>query len=274
MTQSVLIICVFTFIIHLTECLAYTMRYAGIKTKQIAVALSFVTTALLVSRLSNMIQAAFLGNMVDKTIFLGSLSALEQLENHFRLFIFISFLGSLLGLFLAPTMTLLLQKLIKRFMTSGSFPKVILSAFHPINIVKIIKTFTLPSLSNFKGIQLKTLPKSFLIFNIIVTAIYTIGVLCSLLAGAYLPELRATAIQLSGIVNGIATILFALIVDPSGARITDQAAQGERPESDVKSVVFFLICGRLLGTLILAQFFLLPLTQWVMWVTTLLSQYF
>ena len=87
------------------------------------------------------------------------------------------------------------------------------------------------------------------------TAIYTIGVLCSLLAGAYLPELRATAIQLSGIVNGIATILFALIVDPSGARITDQAAQGERPESDVKSVVFFLICGRLLGTLILAQFF-------------------
>ena len=99
MINSVVIICVFTFHIHLTECLAYTMRYAGIKTKQIAVALSFVTTALLVSRLSNMVQAAFLGNMVDKTIFLGSLSALEQLESHFRLFIFVSFLGSLLDYF-------------------------------------------------------------------------------------------------------------------------------------------------------------------------------
>tara|TARA_A100001015_G_scaffold320678_1_gene447963 strand:+ start:2153 stop:2905 length:753 start_codon:yes stop_codon:yes gene_type:complete len=250
------------------------MRYAGIKTKQIAIALSFVTTALLVSRLSNMIQAAFLGNMVDKTVNIGTITALAQLEGAFRLFIFISFIGSLVGLFFAPTMTILLQKLIKRFLISGSFPKVLLSAFHPRNIIKIINSFQLPKPSHFKGIQLKTLPKSFLIFNIFVTAIYTIGVLCALLAGAYLPELRATAIQLSGIVNGIATILFALVVDPSGARITDQAAHGNRPESDVKSVVFFLICGRLIGTLIIAQLLLLPLTQWVMWVTTIVSTYF
>ena len=47
--------------------------------------------------------------------------------------------------------------------------------------------------------------KQFLILNAFVTAIYTIGVLCALLAGAYLPQYRATAIQLSGIVNGIAT---------------------------------------------------------------------
>ena len=71
MSNAIIIICIYTFIIHLTESLVYTMRYAGIKTKQIAIALSFVTTALLVSRLSNMIQAAFLGNMVDKTVTIG-----------------------------------------------------------------------------------------------------------------------------------------------------------------------------------------------------------
>lgn len=274
MSTAIIIICTFTFVIHLTETLVYTMRYAGVKTKQIAIALSFVTTALLVSRLSNMVQAAFLGNMVDKTIHIGTEAALLNLELTFRLFILMSFAGTLVGLFFAPTMHVLLQKLIHRFLNSGSFPKVLLSAFHPRNLFKIITSFQLPRKSHLNGITLKYLPKSFLILNIIVTAIYTIGVLCSLLAGAYLPELRATAIQLSGIVNGIATVLFALMVDPSGARITDQAAHGKRPESDVKSVVFFLICGRLIGTLIIAQLFLIPLTRWVMWVTGLLSSHF
>jgi len=274
MNSAILIICTFTFVIHLTETLVYTMRYAGIKTKQIAIALSFVTTALLVSRLSNMVQAAFLGNMVDKTILIGTKTALLNLELTFRLFIVMSFAGTLVGLFFAPTMHVLLQKLIQRFLKSGSFPRVLVSAFHPRNIFHIIKSFELPKRAHFNGIKLSRLPKTFLFLNIFVTAIYTIGVLCSLMAGAYLPELRATAIQLSGIVNGIATILFALVVDPSGARITDQAAHGDRPEADVKSVVFFLICGRLIGTLLVAQLFFLPLTSWVMWVTKLLTQYF
>ena len=37
MSNAIIIICIYTFIIHLTESLVYTMRYAGIKTKQIAI---------------------------------------------------------------------------------------------------------------------------------------------------------------------------------------------------------------------------------------------
>ena len=272
MISSLVIICTYTFIIHLTETLVYTMRYAGIKTKQIAIALSFVTTALLISRLSNMIQAAFLGNIVDKTILIGTQASLSELELYFRLFIFVAFIGSLVGLFFAPTMVKLNQKLIEKFMISGSFPKVIISAFHPKNSLKIIRCFQWPRFSQLKTISLKHIPKQFLMLNIAVTAIYTIGVLCALLAGAYLPDLRATAIQLSGIVNGIATILFALFVDPSGAKITDEAAHKKRPESDVKSVVFYLIMGRLIGTLVIAQLLLQPLTQWVMFITHWISK--
>ena len=132
-------------------------------------------------------------------------------------------------------------------------------------------SFRFPPLLSFRKISLSNLPKGFLIINVVVTSIYTIGVLCSLLAGAYLPEFRATAIQLSGIVNGIATVLFTLFVDPSGARITDQAVHNKRDQEDVRSVVFFLQLGKMIGTLFIAQLLFKPLAKYIMEVTIIIS---
>tara|TARA_A100001011_G_scaffold290720_1_gene302205 strand:- start:741 stop:1562 length:822 start_codon:yes stop_codon:yes gene_type:complete len=265
--NSLAIIALFTFIIHLTESLVYTLRLAGLRTQKIATALSLITSALLISRLSNMGQAPLLGNLVDKTILSNTPIALEILTKQFRLIIFFAFLGSLLGFFLAPTMVVLLEKLIRRFSKTGRLIPLFFTVLHPQNFLKVILCFRLPKWSVLSVISLKTLPKSFLIYNIFVTAIYTIGVLCSLLAGAYLPEFRSTAIQLSGIVNGIATILYATIVDPIGAKITDEAAHGDRDINEVKSVVFYLLVGRLVGTLVIAQLLFMPFTSYILIVT-------
>ena len=73
-TTSVILVCIFTFIIHTTESLAYSMRLAGVRTKQVAIAMAFVTSTLLVSRLSNMFQAPLLGAMVDSSILMGDLN--------------------------------------------------------------------------------------------------------------------------------------------------------------------------------------------------------
>jgi hypothetical protein len=274
MISPLMFICIFTFLIHLTESLAYSMRLAGIRTKQIAIAMSFVTTTLLISRLSNMFQAPILGAMVDGAIIQKSLFALSALENNFRVIIFAAFLGSLSGALLTPTMVRLFQAAIKKFLRHGSLPRIFFAIFKPKNALKIIQSFRLPRLASLRTISLKNIPKTFLILNMFVAAVYTIGVLCSLLAGAYLPDLRSTAIQLSGIVNGIATILFTIFVDPAGARITDQAMHKKRSENDVRSVVFYLLAGRLLGTLILAQLFFKPFTVYIMTVTKVLAKYF
>ena len=202
--------------------------------------------------------------------FRWSSRSITTVDTSFRLFIFAGFTGTLLGTFLAPSTTILFQKAIQRFEKSSSFISVIASAFTPKNIYKIVTHLRLPRWHSLKDISLKQLPKSFLLINICVTAIYTIGVLCSLLAGALLPESRATAIQLSGIVNGIATIMLATMVDPAGAQITDQVSQGLRSESQLKSVVFFLLMGRLIGTLILAQLLFYPFTQYIVFFTRLL----
>ena len=270
MIATTLIISVFTFLIHITESLAYGMRLAGVRTKRIATALSFVTSTLLVSRLSNMFQAPLLGTMVDATILKGP-AYLNHLETQFRIIIFAAFLGSFAGMLLSPSAVKVFRGAILKFTQHGSMPKLLLQSLSKENMKKIYSCLRWPHLNMLKSIQLNRIPKLFLIMNIFVTSIFTIGVLCSLLAGAYLPELRSTANQLSGIVNGIATIMMTLFVDPTGAQITDQAMNGIRPEEDVKSTIFFLQLGRLFGTLIIAQLLLKPFSCYIMWVTQLLG---
>ena len=62
------IVCFFTALIHLTETLASSMRLAWVRTVQVATSLSFVNASLLISRMSNMLQAPLLGSMVDFAI--------------------------------------------------------------------------------------------------------------------------------------------------------------------------------------------------------------
>ncbi len=267
--NAIIAICFFTLCIHFSETLSYGMRLAGLRTRRIAISLSFVTSTLMVSRLSNLFQAPLLGAMVDKAVMGNDPHAVIYVEHMFRLFIFCGFAGSLIAMFFTPTMVSLFQAAIVKFEHGGSLPGVILSAFKPRSLIKFKDHFRLPSLAALRTISWRTLPKGFLIMNVVVTSVYAIGVLCSLLASAYLPEMRSTANQLSGIVNGIATILLTMFVDPGGARITDQAFNEFRPENDVRSVVFFLQLGRLLGILIVAQILFKPFTLYIMWVTTL-----
>jgi hypothetical protein len=262
---------VLTGVIHLMETLATSMRLAGVRTKQVATSISFVNAILLVSRLSNMLQAPLLGGMVDTAILRNTVGALQ---GNFRVIIFASFVGNLIGAVLTPFAVYVFTKAIGRFEEVGSLPRVMLFFFHPRNLMSTMKGFRLPTLASFKGISLSGIPKTFLILNVIVVSIYAIGVLSSLQAGAEIPSYRTTATQLSGIVNGIATILLALLVDPVCAHITDQAVRGRRKESDVRTMVVYIIMGRVLGTLILSQLLFLPATEYVQQVTVFMKGMF
>ena len=253
-----IVICFFTAIIHLAETSASCLRLAGIRTRHIATSLSFVNATLLIARLSNMFQAPFLGGMVDTAILNKNTDVLFY---NFRMIIFAAFIGNLIGAVLSPFFIALYTRAIDKFEKTGSLPKMIIQNLWPRKIWSFIKLFKFPTKRSFREISLKNIPKAFLIFNAIMVSIYAIGVLASMLAGAMVPEYRVTATQLSAIVNGIATILLTIMVDPTAALITDQAARGKRPESDVRSMVFYIILGRVIGTLIISQLLLFPSAQ-------------
>lgn len=269
--NPLIIVCFFTGLLHFAEASASCLRLAGIRTKQVATSLSFVNASLLVSRMSNMLQAPFLGGMVDTAIFKGSVGFLA---GNFRIIIFSAFIGNLVALILAPTSVHIFTKAIKRFEKNPSVPRLLLSLFIPRNLIAFLRCFRFPRLKSIRELSLKGIPKTFLVLNIFVGSIYTIGVLASLMAGALIPQYRVTAVQLSAIVNGIATILFTLMVDPGAAHITDQAAQGKRKESDVRSVVFYLLAGRVVGTLILSQLLFWPAAEYIKTVTFMVKGLF
>lgn len=269
--NALIIVCIFTGLIHFAEISASSLRLAGIRTGHIATSLSFVNATLLVSRMSNMLQAPFLGGMVDTAILHGNP---QILINNFRFIIFAAFIGNLMGAIFSPFFVQIYIKAIYRFDKVGSVPKLIVQLFYPTNFKKVVKLFKLPNFRSFEGLSLKNIPKSFLVLNVLMVSIYAIGVLSSMLAGAMIPAYRITATQLSAIVNGLATILLTLMVDPTAALITDQAARGKRPESDVRAMVFYLISGRVLGTLLISQLLLLPAANYIETVTNVVRGMF
>jgi hypothetical protein len=266
-----IIVCFFTFLIHITESLAYSLRLAGVRSGKIAVAMSFVKSTLLISRLSNMFQAPLLGSMVDSTILANTPDSLVLLESQFRVIIFTASLGALVGAFITPTCVELFRSAIIQFQLHGSMPKLIANVFKPRIIVKIISHFRLPRFSMLKEVSYSGFGKGFLVVNCFVASIYCIGVLCSLIAGAYLPEFRSTSAQLSGIVNGLATIMFTLFVDPPGARVTDSVSSGDLNDEHLKGVVIGMQLGKIFGTLVLAQLLFKPFSSYILFVTRLIS---
>jgi hypothetical protein len=262
--DPLIVVCCFTALIHFTETIASSMRLTGVRTRQLALSLSFVNASLLISRMSNMLQAPLLGGMVDTAILENTVSALW---GNFRFIIFAAFIGNLIGAILTPFAVSIFTRAIKKFDQIGHVPGLIAYGFKPKTLVEVIRAFRLPTLESFKGLSLKGIPTLFLWLNLFMVSIYAIGVLCSLMAGALIPTYRVTATQLSGIVNGIATILFTLMVDPIAAHITDQAARGKRKESDVRAVVFYIVLGRVAGTLLLSQLLFVPGAYYIKGVT-------
>jgi len=264
-------VCVFTGIIHFIETIASSMRLAGVRTRNIATSLSFVNATLLVSRLSNMFQAPILGGMVDTAIIRHDTAFLLS---QFRMVVFAAFIGNLIGAIFVPFFVSVFTEGIAEFEKIGSLPKLLIGTLYPKNFASMVRKFRLPSRKTFSRLSLHNIPKWFILWNILMVSIYAIGVLASLYAGARVPEYRVTATQLSGIVNGIATILLTLLVDPTCALMTDQAIKGKRKQDDVRTMVFYIITGRLLGTLLISQLIFLPASDYIMNVTLLVKRMF
>jgi phosphoribosylaminoimidazole-succinocarboxamide synthase len=58
------------------------------------------------------------------------------------------------------------------------------------------------------------IPYRYIFFNIIATAVWSTGVFSALYAGYLNPEVRVTSSQLSPVINGVATIIFLIFIDP------------------------------------------------------------
>lgn len=289
--DQIVFVAILTAVIHLTDTLFYGVRISGVKTKRLATAISLYQIVSLVAMTANMIQAPLLSAVVEEGINNSQIPYqiyLSQLQGGIRLIILAASAGTLGAALLTPVFVFIFNRTIFLFERTGSLPQLILFFLSPVNAWRICRsagrTIRLKRSSMLhKGLartkrqlSLKGLfnhhlfPLHLILTNVFVIGIWTTGVLSALYAGATMPNYRSTASLLSGIVNGIAVVLSAFLIDPVTAVITDQALQGIRDEKEMVQWSFWLILSRLLGTVV-AQALFLPAVKLVAVVTGLLT---
>jgi hypothetical protein len=78
-----------------------------------------------------------------------------------------------------------------------------------------------------------------------------------------------TAVNLSGVINGIATALLFLVISPKVASFVDEALADEEKILALRAMVILLALGKIFGTL-LAQALLVPAAKLIAWIAYLL----
>ncbi|TDL82737.1 lipid II flippase Amj family protein [Peribacillus frigoritolerans] len=263
-TDRVLFISLFILIIHCIETLAYAVRLSGARVKMIASALSLFNLMVIVSRMANMMQQPFTGSLVDLA---PKENTLLYVENQYRILIASSTLGTVLGILLLPTFIALFSRAIIHLSDArGSIPLLLKKGFSFEYLKRGIKHIQLPKKSYFMTINLKQIPIKLFFINMIITSIYTIGVLSALYAALLVPDRSSTAIMASGLINGIATILLVILIDPKISVLADDVVNNKGSYTRLKSISIMMITSRLFGTL-LAQLLFIPGAHYVAWLT-------
>ncbi|UKS29763.1 lipid II flippase Amj family protein [Paenibacillus sp. HWE-109] len=259
MTGTLVIVFVLTMIIHTAETLSYSIRYAGVQVNKLAVALSLVGIVVLVSRTANLIQAPMTANFVD----FAKVEPTFDLEKYLRISLFASSIGTLIAIALFPSFINFSVRIIARLEVAGSLPKLITSV--TVEQLKNSKSYWKKPKVKLSQFRYLGVPKRLLLINIVVTAFYSVGVLASLYAAHLVPESATTASQASGLINGIATILLTIFIDPQLGLITDKALHDESQKRQLGKIYALLMTSRFLGTL-LAQLFLIPSAHFIGWI--------
>lgn len=241
----------------------YSSRISAVTTASMASALAVFNFFSLVARISGQVAGPFIGAITDQLTHRPPHTALPpealaKLEFFYRGLIGGSTIGCLLSVLMIPTFVRVYEVMIRSLQREGSLSAVLLKGLLPKNWLKIPKLVTAPWKQNVSRAALARIPKAFLWANVIVLGFLTIGQLAAIYAGAtFSPELARTTTLLSPLINGIATITLSVLVDPTCARMVDQAGKGERPLEDIETMTFWLAVGSVVGTA-LSQLLFLP----------------
>jgi hypothetical protein len=74
----------------------------------------------------------------------------------------------------------------------------------------------------------------------------------------------------SGLINGLATIAYNIVVDPASALMTDRTVRGERSIRDVKALVAYLSLTAIAGYFV-SQLLLIPAAWLLVRTSTLIT---
>lgn len=266
--MAIFYLCFFIAVIHLIATLSYGVRIAGARTGKVAFCLSLFNILVLVSRTSNTLLTPALSKRVESGIDSGLTGGLQH---EFHLLILSASVATLLGAALIPMFQRYVTAVVGSFDRFPSLPIMVRFALSGPGLKALGSSWTVPSKANFNFLRAgHRLPWNIFTMNVIGSALLATGVLSSLYAGVYAPDLRMTTGQLSAVVNFFGTIMLFAFVDPYLSYVTDGAAKaGDHGDARLRAAVFGMAGSRLLGT-VLAHFLMIPGAHMIAWIARII----
>ena len=257
-------------IMSIVDTLAYSVRTAGVLALRLATSIALFNAVVIVSRLSNMFQAPIMGHYSD-SVNKGDYTSADVLLA-LRVDIGFIILGVIIGALLTPTFIAISRRGISVMAERGTLPRTMMHGLSRLN--HLPGYWRTPRISTLvSNLRPGNIPSSILVWNVFITCFYSIGVMSTSLAASINHPLAATCTNLSGIVNGIATMLLFILVDPPASLIIDDCISGKRPQSDAVRLNIHMISSRLIGCTL--GIFLLPImASYVEYVAVIIDRIF
>jgi hypothetical protein len=266
MTTQIIIVIFLTFTINLITTLSYAVRMVGIRTGRIAISFALFNILVLVSRTANGFQAPLLAKTVEEDLKRGSF---DNADN-FRLIIFSCSVATIAGALLIPTFQRILAKAVVNFSVNKSVPHLIFHGFSKAGLLQFRENLALPAKDNLTGLKIDSeFPWKIFLMNVFAVSFMTIGVLSAVYASYLNPDYRTTASNMSALINGTATILMFIFIDPHLSSMTDDVMMGKCSESTFRKNIIYMTIARFIGTIV-AQFLFIPGAKLISWVATVI----
>lgn len=267
MDFTLILLIMFTFVIHLVGTLAYSARIAGSRTGRIAVSFALFNILILCSRISNSFQGPILAKRIEENLlYTASLKTVYD----FRILLLSASIATLSGILLTPTFQRLFTLAVNKFSESRSVLVFMAGVFTTNGLMHLKESVTIPAKENIELLKKNVpVPARYILFNILGTAIWTTGVFSALYAGYLNPDIRVTSSQLSSVINGAATILMFIFVDPYISVLTDDTAHNRVDQEHFRSSIVWLSGSRFAGT-ILSQLLFIPAAMLIVFVAELI----
>src|SRR5262245_6438261 len=176
-----------TFVIHLIDTLAYSVRIAGVRVRRLAVSLSLFNILVLIARTAATLQAPLLARRVEAAINTGHGALLPA----FRFVLAAGSVATIVGGLRIPSFQNASTTAVRAFNVHRSVPRLLLHAFSKAGLLHLRDSFKVPEATSVISLPRQSrLPARLLVINTIAVAAWTVAVLASLYAGYLVPQYR------------------------------------------------------------------------------------
>ncbi|HET9029941.1 MAG TPA: DUF2837 family protein [Candidatus Aquilonibacter sp.] len=232
---------------------AYAARLAGALSKRASTAMSLFNIFVTSSRFASMAYTPVLGSLADG----AHRTSTSPFEWQLRTIVFAGFIGSIAGSIAIPAFVALYLRAIGGLERHGNVLRAMRALASPRTLFSVCVDMKRSFVKRGLPLSFSGVPKDVLALNAFVTAIYGVGIVAAAYASVLYPASARTALLSSGLVNGVATIAYNIVVDPASALMTDRAARGECSVAQVRALVAGLAGSAVIGFL-LSQLLLQP----------------